>query len=174
MQEKPGRPCLQPPLPAGWKIPLHGLSTGNEHPAGTRGYSDQKEPANGTEQCQFRALSWDGWTKGTASIIEGCHSWECPRECCHQTKQPQTPKPPAQTVSSIFPCPFSKYRNFLHRMLRNINIVIHEKRGTHQMLYVHLCLLRQLWYRYILDICEDLYQGFISLDSAAYILKTVF
>lgn len=42
------------------------------------------------------------------------------------------------------------------------------------MLYVHLWPLRQLWYRYILDICGDLYQGLINLDNATYILKTAF
>lgn len=63
---------------------------------------------------------------------------------------------------------------FLHRMLRNTLIVIHEEGGAHQMLYAHLCPLRQPQYRlYSRYLCRSL-SGLNKPWQCYLDLRTVF
>lgn len=75
----PARPCLQAPLPAGWRTTLQPQArhwewkTCWEKRTRALCYGRMHIPR------QHWAEHHDGWTKGAASIIEGCYYWGATR-----------------------------------------------------------------------------------------------
>lgn len=62
----PGPACSLLCLLGGRHLSSHGLSTGNEHPAGTRGYSATRKHQLMVQKniISEKALSWEGWEAG--------------------------------------------------------------------------------------------------------------
>lgn len=155
MRGNPARPCLQPPLPASWRTPLQPWARHWELKScwGNRTQCHQKAPVNALEEhksidnIELSIMMATRLNQMRSVIYRGTLQLGCHRK--HSATRYNSLKSPK--LQSKMPAPSfyvnSLHRHFLHRMLRNTLIVIHDKGGAQQMLYAHLCPLRQPQYR---------------------------